>query len=434
MSPSDTPLAIDGGMPVRTAPLPWELPGAAWIGAEEAELVQQVIAAQSPFRYYGPDPQHMVERLEAAFARRLGRRHVVGVNSGTAALGIAMGALGVGPGDEVLVPGYLWVSCLSAVVRAGAIPRPVDIDDTMCMDPADLEAKINDRTRAVLLVHMSGTAGHLDRIVDLCRARGLPLIEDCAQAAGASFQGKPLGSWGDLSIFSFQLNKNMTAGEGGLVTCDDDDLYRRCFALHDLGYARRDGRLDTGDESCQLWGVGARMSELTGAMLLAQEAKLDRITGNMRQAKWAIRQRLADIPGLAFRNVRDPEGDSGPFLITLYPSPEIAQRFTEALRAEGIAGPAGSLACIPMTQWGLHWTFNNASLTRRQANSRDGFPWSHPANAFHADIDYSADALPGCQRIHDHGALLTVASTLTEADIDDIVAAFHKVAAHLLPG
>src|SRR5512145_18467 len=127
------PLALEGGKPVRTLPLPWELPGSHYIGQEELDMLRQVVEARSPFRYYGPDLKHMVDRLEDAFRARYGRAHALGVNSGTAALHIALAAIGVGPGDEVLVPGYMWVSCLSAVVRLGAIPRLVDIDDTFCM-------------------------------------------------------------------------------------------------------------------------------------------------------------------------------------------------------------------------------------------------------------------------------------------------------------
>lgn len=421
-------LAIEGGTPVRTTPLPWELPGAHWIGAEERELVLSVVEAKSPFRYYGPDPQHCVDRLEAAWREKFGHPHALAVNCGTAALHIVLGAMEVGPGDEVLVPGYLWVSCVGAVVRLGAIPRLVDIDDTFCMDPADIRAKINDRTRAILCVNMSGAPGRIAEIAAIAQEKGLYLLEDCAQAIGASQNGKPAGTFGDAAIFSFQLNKNMTSGDGGMIACKDDHLFKRCYAIHDLGYARKDGRLDTSDPRYQLWGVGARMSELQGAMALAQLGKLDRITGAMREAKWRIRDALSDIDGLGFRNIVDPAGDSGPFLITTYPDAETCKRFVEALRAEGIQGPEGSLACLTMAEWGLHWYFNNASLVEKRSLSTDGFPWTHPANAFAKDIDYRRGLLPRCDEMSERAALLTVASCLTDEDIGDIIAAFRKVA------
>ncbi|MER1967190.1 aminotransferase class I/II-fold pyridoxal phosphate-dependent enzyme [Castellaniella sp. GW247-6E4] len=429
----DGRLAIDGGTPVRTRPLPWELPGTHWIGEEERELVERVILARSPFRFYGPDLQGMVDTFENEWKTAFGHRHALGVSSGTAALSIAMSALEIGPGDEVMVPGYLWVSCVSAIVRAGAIPRLVDIDDTFCLDPEDLERKIGPHTRAVLCVHMSGAPGRIDRIARFCRDRGLALIEDCAQAAGASFNGTSVGRFGDIGIFSFQLNKNMTSGEGGMVVCQDDTLFRRIVALHDLGYPRTSaGRLDTNDPNIQLWGVGARMHELTGAMALAQLRKLPRVTSAMRSAKWRIREALEGTPGLAFRRILDPGGDTGPFLLMSLPDEALAARFVSALRAEGIAGPAGSLACLTMREWGLHWYSNIPSLVNRRSNSRDGHPWTHPANAFAKDYDYRAGVLPGCDALHANGALLTIASSLSDEDVEDISTAMRKVAAGVL--
>ena len=426
-------LALDGGTPVRGAPLPWELPGAHWIGAEERELVLSVVDAKSPFRFYGPDPQHCVDRLEEAWRDSFGHPHALAVNCGTAALHIVLGAMEVGPGDEVLVPGYMWVSCLSAVVRLGAIPRLVDIDDTFCMDPADLKAKINGRTKAILCVNMSGAPGRIAEIAEIASAAGIFLLEDCAQAIGASQGGKPAGTFGDASIYSFQLNKNMTSGDGGMIACKDEHLYKRCFAMHDLGYARNDeGRLDTSDARYQLWGVGARMSELQGAMALAQLGKLDRITGAMRSAKWRIRDGLSDIDGLEFRHIVDPAGDSGPFLITIYPDGETCSRFTAALVAEGIRGPEGSLTNVPMSGWGLHWYFNVPSLVERRSLSADGFPWTHPANSFAHEIDYGRGLLPRCDDMYERAAILSIASCLTDDDVDDVIMAFHKVARSVL--
>lgn len=425
-------LALKGGSPVRTAPLPMEVPGAHFMGDEEIAAVTAVLRARSPFRYYGLEPQHCTERLEKEWAERYRRKYAVAVNSGTAALHIALSAAAVGPGSEVLLPGYLWTSCLSAIVRTGAIPRLVDIDRTFTMDPVDLERKIGPRTRAILVVNMSGTCGHLDRIAAIAKERGLFLLEDCAQAIGASLHGRPVGSFGDAAIFSFQLNKNITAGEGGMLVMDDDKLHNRCTALHDLGYPRVDGRLNPFDKECMLWGMGARMSEVTAAILQAQLAKLDRIVAAMRGSKWRIRRALEGIAGLEFREVPDPEGDTGPFLITLYKDHETCERFTEALVAEGINGPKGTLVCTTMKNWGFHWYYNNPSALFKTSNEENGFPWSHPANEFARDISYHKGALPVCDDLSLRGALLSISSILSEQDEGDIIAAFRKVADHVL--
>lgn len=426
-------LAINGGTPVRTTPLPWELPGAHFIGAEERALVDQVVDAKSPFRFYGLDAQHMVDRLEAEWCRKFGHAHALGVNCGTAALHIALAAGEVGPGDEVLVPGYMWVSCLSAIVRLGAIPRLVDIDNTFCMDPADMRRKIGPQTRAVLFVNMSGAMGRNAEIAAIAREHGLFMVEDCAQAAGGSLHGRAAGSFGDIGIFSFQLNKNMTSGEGGLLVTESEHLYKRCMAVHDLGFARnKNGRLDPMDERYQLWGIGSRMSDLTGAMALAQLGKLETITGNMRRAKWRIRDAIADLPGLGLREIPDPVGDTGPFLITIYDTPALCQRFTAALQAEGVRGHPGSLACITMRDWGMHWYFNVPSLVHKRSLSHDGFPWTHPANAFATDYSYQRGALPVCDDMESRAALLCISSALTDEDVNDVIAAFRKVGAALL--
>lgn len=419
--------------PVRTKALPWEFPGALWIDEKEQRLVDDVIKTHSPFRYYGPDLQHMVDKLEEKFCQKIGVEFALGVNSGTAALHIGMAAFGVGPGDEVLVPGYMWVSCLSAIVRLGAIPVLVDIDHTFCMDPNDLERKINPRSKAIMCVHMSGASGYIDKIAAIAAKNNLYLLEDCAQAAGGYLNGKPLGSFGDLAIFSFQLNKNMTSGEGGMIVCKKKSIYQRCFAIHDLGYPRNEsGRLDTLNEEFQLWGIGSRMSELTAAFALAQLGKLDKITESMRRSKWYIREALSGINGLTFREIPDPKGDTGPFLISIYPDKESCRMFTQELHNLGIKGQPGSLACITMREWGLHWYFNNISLVKKKSLCQDGFPWTHPKNKFAQKIHYNHGTLPICDELHDRAALLTIASRLTTEDCEQIVSAFKTAAKRVL--
>jgi len=409
--------------------IPYEWPGSYFIGEEELDAVATVLRARSPFRFYGHNLQGYCECLEKTYCQRLQRKYALAVNSGTAALSLAMNALGVGPGDEVLLPGYLWVSCLAAIVRAGAIPRLVDVDDTFCMDPCDLERKISSHSRAVLLVHMSGAPGAVDEIAAICRAHELSLIEDCAQANGASYYGRPVGSFGDLAIFSFQLNKNITAGEGGLVVCDDEQLYRRVWACHDLGYPRNaEGRLDTSDPALQLWGRGARYSELLAAVICAQLKKLDEITAAMHKAKYALRGKLAAIPGLAFRRVPDPKGDSGPFLLLTWKNRATCLNMVKKTRAEGIlTGPQG-INNVPMTDWGLHIYYNNASLVERRSLNAAGRPWTDPLNAFAAKYEYGKGTLPVLDDLIERTSLLSIPPVLSPETINTISEEFLRAA------
>jgi len=412
--------------------LPYEWPGSYYIGEEEIEAVNKVLLARSPFRFYGPDLQHTVDQLEAAYRQRLGRKYALAVNSGTAALSIALSAMDVGPGDEVLLPGYLWVSCISAVVRTGAIPRLVDIEDTFFMDPADLERKITPHSKVIMVVNMSGTTGQIDRVVEIAHAHGLRVLEDTAQANGASFHGKPLGSFGDMAIFSFQLNKNMTAGEGGLIACDDKALYDRAVAFHDLGYPRSpEGRLVTDQPDYQLWGQGSRMNELSAAMLVAQERKLDTITAAMRRLNQRLYAGLAGIAGVRPRRVIDPAGDSGPFVLLIWPDADTCQRMVQATREAGVVpGPLG-LNNVSMRDWGLHLYYNNVSLTQKRGVNSAGRPWSDPANAFASDYTYTPGTLPQADDLFNRTSLLGVPPALTDEACDRIIAIFRQAAADL---
>jgi 8-amino-3,8-dideoxy-alpha-D-manno-octulosonate transaminase len=409
--------------------IPYEWPGSYFFGEEELSAAADVLRARSPYRFYGHDLKRYAERLEQAYCERVGRKHSLAVSSGTAALSVAIGALGIGPGDEVLLPGYMWVSCVSAVVRAGAIPRLVDVDDTFCMDPCDLEKKIGSHTRAVLLVHMSGAVGEVETIAEICRRSNVHLIEDCAQANGARFRGKPLGSFGDLATFSFQLNKTITAGEGGMVVCDDECLYRRAWACHDLGYPRtHEGRLDNSDPECQLWGQGSRCPELLAAVVCAQLPKLDRVTEQMRQRKYALREKLSRIPGLTFRRIIDPHGETGAFLLQVWKDRETCLRVVEETRRAGVqTGPSG-INNIPMMDWGLHIYYNNTSLVQKRFLSAAGRPWTDPLNAFSVHYEYGKGALPVLDDLLDRSSLLAIPPVLSDEAIERIAAEFQRAA------
>lgn len=416
--------------PTSKRPLiPYEWPGAYYFGDEERAAVTKVLEARSPFRYYGHDLQHYADQLEAAYRRRLGRAHALAVNSGTSALSIAMAMLDVGPGDEVLVPGYFWASCASSVVRAGAIPRLVDIDDSFVMDPHDLEAKISPRSKAVLLVHMSGATGHLDRLLETARSHHLPVIEDVAQANGGSFRGRPLGSFGDIAIFSFQYNKAITAGEGGMIVCDEEDLFHRAHAVHDLGYPRNEsGRLVTDDPKVQLWGHGSRMSELSAAVLVAQERKLDPLVEKMRSLSSKLYRGLGRIAGVTPRSRPDPDGDNGAFVLLTWPDAQTNEAMVAATRAAGVAtGPHG-LNNLTFGEWGLHLYYNNASLVHRRGTNSRGYPWSDPANAFAAEYRYDRGTLRQADELFARSSLLAVPPAMSEETAASIIDIFHHCA------
>ena len=423
----------DSIQPMRSELLGYEWPGSYFVGEEELELVTRVVRARSPFRWYGLDLQNMCATLEQEFAAYTGARYAQAVASGTAALGVALAALGVGPGQEVILPGYMWISTVAAVVNRGAIPVLCEIDDSFTLDPADLERKITPRTTVVVPVHMSGATGPIDRIVEIAHAHGLKVLEDCAQAGGGSFRGKKLGTWGDIGIFSFQYNKAMTAGEGGMVITDQELLFRRSQAAHDVGLPRNlAGRLEL-DPQTMLWGLGCRMSELQGAFALAQLRKLDRITGTMRSAKYRIREALAQLPGLTLRRLEDTAGDNGAFLITTYPTAEQSRAMEAKLRALGVEnGPEGILLCH-FRDWSFHLYFNISALVSKASTSPDGFPWTHPLNA-ESVYDYHEGALPQTDDLFSRSLIMAIPANLTSEDVDQIIEAYRRAAGQVLGG
>jgi len=413
--------------PVRTQPLPLEFPGVHHMGQEEIDAAIRVLRSRSLFRYYGIDLQNEVEAFEKEFSAFLGVKHAVAVGSGTGALGVALSALGAGPGQQVIVPAYLWVSVAAAVVNQGAIPVLADIDDSFGLNPAAVEKRITGRTTGIVLVHMSGAPSDARAIREIADRRGLFLLEDCAQCCGGALEGQRVGTFGDMAIFSFQMNKNMTSGEGGCVVTNDERLYRRAFACHDLGYARNaDGRLEFEDAETCLWGKGCRLDELRAAVLRVQLRKLPAITAAMRRSKYRIRAALAGFPQVGLRRIADPSGDTGCFLITTYATPETARQVNAGLQAEGIRTYPQGISNVVMTDWGLHLYYNNVSLLRRASVDGRGFPWNLPANAG-MECDYSKGACPNADSLFERSIILPIPSCLTSADEEDIIAAFDKV-------
>lgn len=422
-------LAINGGTPIRSTPLPLEFPGVHHMDDEEIEAVVRVLRSRSPSRYYGVDLQGEVEAFEKEFAGFLGIDHCLAVNSGTGALHVGLSALGVGPGQEVIVPAYMWVSVAAAVVNLGAIPVLADIDDTFGVDPASVAAKITPRTTGVIVVHMSGAPANVEAVGTIARERGIFLLEDCAQCAGGSIGGGKVGTFGDMSVFSFQMNKNMTSGEGGAVATRHERLFHRAVACHDTGYARDgDGRAMFERRDLCLWGRGYRLDEMRAAMLRVQLRKLPGIIERMRGSKYRIRKALEPLPGIRLRGIIDPEGDTSCFLLATFPTPERAREVNRALRAEGIVTFPQGVNNVVMTEWGLHIYYNIPSLVLKTSIDQSGFPWALEENR-ECRPEYGKGTCPQADSLFERTILLAIPSCLARQDEEDVAEAFRKVLA-----
>ena len=330
---------------------------------EEIEAVARVCRSKNLFRYSGYGLRGEVNAFEQELRRFLGLEHVLAVTSGTAALHAALFALGVGPGMEVIVPAYLWVSVVAAVVNLGAIPVLADIDSTFCMNPESLERAITPRTAGVIVVHMNGAPADIDALCAVARRHNLFVLEDCAQCVGGAVHGTRVGNFGDMAIFSFQANKNMSSGEGGAVVTNSLELYQRALAYHDNGYVRaRNGELLTHEPAFCTWGHGERLDELRAAVLRVQLRKLPSTIHRMRQSKHTIIQAIGAHEDIAFRRVPDPAGDTGCFLLTTFPNPEIAHTVNATLRELGICAQSKETSNVLLDHYGLHIYYNIPAL------------------------------------------------------------------------
>ena len=340
-------------------------PGVELIGEEEIAEVIEVLTNRSLSRYGEDDDPRFgakVKQVEQEIAALAGVRFGLGVHGGgSSGLWLSLLGLGIGPGDEVIVPGFTFVASISAIVYARATPVLAEMDDSFNLDPADVEARITPRTRAIIAVHMLGAPARLDELRDIADRHDLFLVEDCAQAFGASYQGQGVGGIGDTGVYSFNEYKTITCGDGGMIVTDDEDLYGRLFAIHDQGHAPHRGGSKYAERP--FLGLNFRMTELSGAVLLAQVRKLDLIRDHLRANKAIVKSTISDLPGLSFRTIVDPEGDLATHLVVTFPTPEIARAV------------AGELGSITLDASGWHVYANMEHLLERRTVSGKGCPF-----------------------------------------------------------
>jgi len=399
---------------------PYEFPGAHWLDEEEDRAVLDVLHNGSLFRYYGPGSPKYVDAFESAAREFYGARYALAVNSGSGALITAMQALGIGPGCEVIVPAFMWVASIAAIVQVNAIPVLCEIDDTYTMDPEDLQRKINSRTGLILPVHMAGAPSNMDAVMTLAEERDVPVLEDCAQSNGGTFKGRKVGTFGRMGMFSLQLNKNMTAGEGGLIVTDDERLYCRAACAHDLGLLWAGGQPTTPESYAITWGGGRRMSELCGAVASVQIKKLPKTIEHMRASKRRIRTMLEGTADIEFRRTNDPQGDTGPFLILILEDENKALAAVERMKQSGLH------SVFRIADYGLHIYYNIPPLVDKIPLSPAGNPWQLAENSQSA-YDYHKGACPNSDALFVRSILVPIPSRLTE-DQEKAAAAAIKAA------
>ena len=408
--------AIDGGTPVRSTPLRAGYWGTQYYDEKERAELLDVLEAKSPFRWYGAQNPTKVLQFEREFAARMQTKFALAVTSGTAALQCALAAFEIGPGDEVILPAWTWHSCFNAVVLAGALPVCAEIDDSFNIDPAAVERLITPRTKVIMAVHLQGNPCQLDRILAIARKYKLRVLEDCAQSVGASYQGRPVGSLGDIGIYSLQLNKTITAGEGGAVVTNDPVLFERAARFHDLGGFRTAHQQVAGGAKLD-WCFGAnfRMNEFTGGVMLAQIRKLDRIVAAVRSNARIVYEGISDLPNLKLRHRPDPQGELGAGVFMDSGTKARCDRFLASMKAENVAAskPGGSviLPTLPhiMAKQTLHPNWPSFTSPRGKA------------------MRYGPETCPRTIDILQRYGGVLIDPKFSRQDIDDIVKAIRKV-------
>jgi 8-amino-3,8-dideoxy-alpha-D-manno-octulosonate transaminase len=415
---SPVALAMEGGTPVRSTPLRPKHFGPLYYDDSEWQMLMEVWKTRSPFRFwdFNLKPSMKVSTLEHEFAALMGVKYALAVNSGTSALETALAALEVGPGDEVIVPAWTWHSCFHAVVRAGALPVCAEIDESFNLDPARVEAHITKNTKVLMCVHLQGNPADMDRLLPLARKHGLRVLEDVSQAVGASYKGRRLGSMGDIAAASMQVNKTISAGEGGMVYGNDATLMERAVRFHDVGTLRGPHQEWLGQSKLEAMpGANFRMNEFTGGVLLAQVRKLDRIVGDIRGAARRVYAGIADLPGLKTRLLPDPAGELGVGVYLDLGSHAATEKFLAAMKAENVpaSGPSGS-AVLPVQGYA------EKKLTVHPA-------WPSFTSARGKAIKYGAASCPRTLDILGRFGGVALDPRYTEAETRDVVAAIRKV-------
>jgi 8-amino-3,8-dideoxy-alpha-D-manno-octulosonate transaminase len=364
------------------------MPGYEIIGEEEKKEILEVLTNKIVFRY-GFDAErkgvYKVAAFEKEFAKYCGVDYALAVSSGTAALRVALAALGISSGDEVITQGFTFVATWETILDAGALPVFAELDQTLCLDPADVAKKITPRTKAIIPVHMCGAQARIPEIVKLAEKHGIPVIEDTAQSCGGRLQGKALGSFGKMGCFSFDSVKTVTAGEGGLILTSDKDLYTKASEYHDHGHDHNP-TVPRGLEKRSFIGVNFRMSELQGAVALAQFRKLESvILPAQRKNKARIKEALAKIDQVTFREIPDPQGDTGTFVTFFLPTAQKARAFNKAMAEAGAGAIYWYENCWHYYE---HWEH----LLEGKSLVRTGYPFKSESGQVRRS--YPKDALP----------------------------------------
>lgn len=370
-------------------------PGVYVFGDEERAELSEVIKSGHLSRYGREDDESFCKKvitLEKEFAAYMGMNYAVATSGGTMSLLCALAALGIGAGDEVIVPGYTFIASISSIVVANAIPVLAEIDDSLTIDPTRIEELITPRTRCVIPVHMLGNPCDMDAILAIAKKHKLFVLEDCCQSVGGSYKGKMTGSMGDIGAYSLNVHKTISCGDGGMVATNSEELYERAFGYHDQGHKPCRMGVEIGNRS--IIGVNMRMNELSGAVALAQLRKLPNILATLRHKKAALKEMLTGLPHFRFRRINDEEGECATMLTLIFDTKELAERFGAAVCAK------------PLSNSGWHCYNNMEQILNQVTATHAGCPYQ--CERYPSGVTYRKHMLPQTDDILERSVNISV--------------------------
>lgn len=412
---------MDGGPKAIPQPLPKGGHGVELIDEREVRAAAAVLRSKKLFRFHVGS---QCAALEKEVCQYVGAKHSVFLNSGTSALICALAGLEIGPGDEVIIPAYTYIATAAAVVDVGAVPVLAEIDDSLGLDPKDLERKITRHTKAVIAVHMQGVPCRLDAIRRVAKRHKLLVIEDCCQAVGSRYKGRATGVKSDGAAWSLNYYKAITTGEGGVFFCNDADVFERALFQSEPGLPmwlkdRKTWRSPPFSRS------GYRGNEILAAIARVQLAKLPKVLGHCRGLKNLLLNLLERPRCYRRQHVDDPAGDNGISFAMIARTPELAKRMSQALAAEGLAVGSVYNEGFPDRHIYAYWD----SILNKTGATPAGYPWKDPA--YKGSVRYRRDMCPRTLDILSRAMRIGIHMNLRARHIRQIAAAVNKVDAAL---
>jgi len=397
--------------------------GLGWtvIGEEEIQAVTDLLRnPEKLFRYRGTEATQS-SMLEAELEAGLGVKRDLFVNSGTSALTCCLVAWEIGPGDEVIIPGYTYIATAAAVVNAGAVPVIAEIDESLGLDPKDVRKKITPYTKAIIPVHMQGVPARMNELWQIAKEHSLVVVEDCCQAIGSKYNGKYTGLGSHAFAWSLNYYKVITAGEGGVFFTNDDSAFLRGVYQSDPGTPMWDSELK-GDLHVPPFSKGGyRGNEISAALTRVQFKKLHKILGHTRKLKKLLLESLNEPIHYSKQHVDDPNGDCGISFAMIVADSNLAEKFSNALLAEGLDIGTAYNKGFPDRHIYSYWD----SILNMRGTTTLNYPWGDPS--YKGNVTYSKDICPQTLDILSRCLRLAIHMNMSEQNILEIAQAINKV-------